>query len=79
MDEIRKAAASLDQGTLGNIQDAVNHYSGKSDSELLSELKNARNGGAFNAAELENVAQRIAPMLSPEQQQRLFSVMQQLK
>ncbi len=79
MDEAARVAANLDQGTLGNIQDVVNRYGGKSDGELLNELRNARSSGAFNAEELENVARRITPMLSPEQQQKLLSVMQQLK
>ena len=79
MDDLTRAAKNLDQRTMGNIQDAVNRYSTKSEGELLSELKNAQAAGAFNANDLADVARKISPMLSPEQQKKLFSVMQQLK
>ena len=63
---------------LGSMQNAVEHYSGKNDSELLQELRQYRAAGAFDDKALQEVAARLAPMLTPEQQQRLFSVMQHL-
>lgn len=68
----------MDPNTLGSMQNAVEHYSGKSDNELLQELRQYRAAGAFDDKALQDVAARLAPMLTPEQQQRLFSVMQQL-
>lgn len=68
----------MDPNILGSMQNAVEHYSGKSDNELLQELRQYRAAGAFDDKALQDVAARLAPMLTPEQQQRLFSVMQQL-
>lgn len=68
----------IDPAMLGTVQSAVEHYSGKSERELMQELRQYRNAGAFDDIALQDFAARLAPMLTPEQQQRLFSVMQQL-
>ncbi len=78
-EEAVRMAQNMDQGTINTIQDTVNKYSGKSQSELLRELKNYKKSGGMNDQELDNVAQRLMPMLSPEQQRRLFDVMGELK
>lgn len=68
----------LNPNALGSMQNAVEHYSGKNDNELLQELRQYRAAGAFDDKALQEVETRLAPMLTPEQQQRLFSVMQHL-
>lgn len=78
-EQAARMAQNLDQETMGNIQDTVNRYSGKSQGELLQELKNYKNSGMMDERELNNVAQKLMPMLTPEQQRRLFDVMGQLK
>ena len=68
----------MDPDAVGSMQNAVEHYSGKNDTELMEELRQYRAAGAFDDRALQDVAARLAPMLTPEQQQRLFSVIQQL-
>lgn len=72
-------AQNMDPNTLNTIQDTINQYGGRSQSELLRELKNYKNAGHMDEGALDNVAQRLMPMLTPEQQRRLFDVMGQLK
>ena len=47
--------------------------------ELMQELRAARAQGEIRPDDLANVAQQLAPFLSPEQQRRLSQVMNQLK
>ena len=63
---------------LGEMQDAVSQLSGKSQNELMQELRQCRAAGVFDDKALADVAARLAPMLTPEQQKRLFSVMREL-
>ena len=78
-EEAVRMAQNMDQSTMNTIQDTVNKYGGKSQSELLRELKNCKKTGVMNDQELDNVAKQLIPMLSPEQQRRLFDVMGELK
>ena len=77
--EIAQNVMNSNPEAFGNVQNIVNHYGGKSEAELLGELKGFRESGIMDPAALQSVAQKIAPMLTPEQQQRLFGVMQQLQ
>ncbi|MEA5059539.1 MAG: hypothetical protein EOM66_07700 [Clostridia bacterium] len=79
MDEINRMSQNVDPNQLNEVQNIVEHYSGKSETELMKELRSARQKGVINPNDLANVAQRLAPMLTPEQQQRLIQVMDQLK
>lgn len=78
-ESVRRAAQNMDESTMGTIQDAINRYGGKSQDELMRELKNYRNSGGMDERDLENVAQKLMPMLTEEQQRRLFHVMGELK
>ena len=75
---VEDAAEQMGPENMDNIQEALNRYGGKSDEELLQELKGLKENGVVNDTALQDVAQKIAPMLSPEQQQRLMQVMRQL-
>ncbi|MBR5292036.1 MAG: hypothetical protein IKU32_03875 [Clostridia bacterium] len=79
MDEMKKAAEQIDPGMLGNVQNVVDKYGNKSEAELMQELAAAKQSGLIDPAALASVASRIAPMLSPDQQQRLQSVLKQLQ
>lgn len=79
LDELQRQAQNLDPAQLGSVQNIVSQYSGKSEQELMQELRAARQNGAINPSELAGVAQKLAPMLSPEQQQRLVQVINQLQ
>ena len=79
MEEMKKAAEQVDPSMLGNVQNVVDKYGGKSEAELMQELAAAKQSGLIDPAALASVAGRIAPMLTPEQQQRLQSVLKQLQ
>ncbi|MBQ7114388.1 MAG: hypothetical protein IJO10_09155 [Clostridia bacterium] len=70
--------ASVDPDSLSSMQNAVEHYGRKTDSELMEELRSFRAQGVFDDAALRDVAARLAPMLTDAQRQRLFSVMEEL-
>ena len=74
-----RMAEEMDPSLLGTVQDTINKYGSKSQGELLQELKNYKNTGMMDDKSLNDVAQKLMPMLSPEQQRRLFDVMGQLK
>jgi len=79
MEELNRAAQSIDPAMMGGVQEALNRYGGKSEVELMGELAAARQSGLIDPAQLAAVAGRIAPMLSAEQRQRLDSILSQLK
>ena len=79
MEEMKKAAEQVDPSMLGNVQNVVDKYGGKSEAELMQELSAAKQSGLIDPAALASVAGRIAPMLTPEQQLRLQSVLKQLQ
>lgn len=79
MEDLNRMTENMDPSQYNEIQNIVERYSGKSESELMNELRSARQKGAIDANELAKVAQRLAPMLTPEQQQRLLQVMSQLQ
>ena len=79
MEDLEQMAKNVSPDQMSEVQNLVDRYSGKSESELMNELRYARQSGAIDPNELASVAQRLSPMLTPDQQQRLFSVMQQLK
>ncbi len=79
MDEMKKAAEQADPNLLGNVQNVVDKYGNKSEAELMQELTAAKQSGLIDPAALSSVAEKIGPMLTPEQQQRLQSVLKQLQ
>ena len=79
MNEVKKAAEQIDPSMLGNVQNVVDKYGNKSEAELMQELTSAKQSGLIDPVALASVAGRIAPMLTPEQQQRLQSVLKQLQ
>ncbi|HWS30670.1 MAG TPA: hypothetical protein VN512_11265 [Clostridia bacterium] len=78
-EEAVRMAQNMDQSTMNTIQDTVNKYGGKSPNELMRELRNCKQAGIMDNRELDNVAKRLMPMLTEEQQRRLFDVMGELK
>lgn len=79
MDEMKKAAEQADPSLINNVQSVVDKYGGKSETELIQELAAAKQSGLIDPEALQSVAGRIAPMLTPDQQQRLQSVLKQLQ
>jgi hypothetical protein len=74
---------NFDPNLVSNVQDAVSHYSKKSEGELFDELKKMtgeqKKAGKLSNADIENTAARIAPMLTAEQQKKMQSILKKLK
>lgn len=75
----QNAMNSADPEQLKSMEDAMNYYGGKSEGELMEELMRGKSSGMIDEAELNDVAARIAPMLTPEQLSRLSAVMERLR
>ena len=73
------AQNSADPEQLKSMEDAMNYYGGKSEGELMEELMRGKSSGMIDEAKLNDVAARIAPMLTPEQLSRLSAVMERLR
>lgn len=58
-----------------DVNDAIEHYGGRSDAELMNELINFRRQGAIDDAKLAEVYQRLSPMLNDAQKKRLETVL----
>lgn len=79
IDEAKAAAKNVQPELVQDVESAVRRYEGKSEAELIGELKSAQQSGLIDPNELSGVAARIAPMLSAEQRQRLESVLKNLQ
>ena len=64
-----------------NINDAINHYSGMSEEQLMQELfKVGRvSSGNVSAKELDGFYNNVRSFLSPEQAEKMKALIMQLK
>ena len=66
-----------------NVEGLAKEYEGKSEEELVGDiLKKAAKGrqdGSIDFSQLDSMAQKIAPMLSSEQQEKLSYIMNLIK
>jgi hypothetical protein len=64
------------------MQEQMRRYEGKSEAELLNEIKRmskaGRENGTFDEKKLNHFANTISPMLNEEQKRRLQHIMQQI-
>ncbi len=74
-----EAAMAGNPSMMEDVKQAVDHYGGKSEAELMEELLRYRGTGAIDDASLARIATQIGPMLNAEQQRKLESVMRRLK
>ena len=65
--------------TAKEIKKQVDQYSKKSEGELLSELKKAKQNGMMDAESLRQFVSTVGPMLNGEQKKRLKEVIAKLK
>jgi hypothetical protein len=70
--------AGIDANTMNMFQMIMNQYGGKSDYELINELRRLQQMGMLDIRSLYDIANRIAPMLSPQQLERLSQIIQEL-
>lgn len=65
------------------VQEIAKDYEGKTEEELMSDiLKRAAAGkkdGSIDFNELDNMTKKVAPMLNPEQKERLNYIMNMIK
>ncbi len=78
-EELSRQFQNADPAQVESMRNVVAQYQNKSEAELMQELRAARAQGEIRPDDLANVAQQLAPYLSPEQQRRLSQVMNQLK
>ncbi|HPD02883.1 MAG TPA: hypothetical protein P5161_05495 [Eubacteriales bacterium] len=66
-----------------DILKKIQSYQGKSEDELFSELKSrvakGKADGSFKDKELDDFMEKVSPMLTPEQRERLKSIVKMLK
>lgn len=66
-----------------DAEDIIKQYEGKSEDELISELKNiassGRQDGTFNNEMLEGFYKNVAPMMDSDQRSKLDSLIDMLK
>lgn len=72
----------IDPSQRANIESMMNEYGGKSEAELMDELKrmtdNQKRSGSFDASAMQKTAESIMPMLTSEQQKKLIGIMNML-
>lgn len=80
---LARMAANADPNAVRQVQQAVEQYQGKSETELMSDLQAMvgaeRAAGTLDNARIDSIAAMLSPMLDPAQQQRMQTIMRQLK
>ena len=71
--------ASIDPNMAEKVQQVMNQYGGKSQDELLQELKGAVQNGQMDNATLDRYYSMLSPMMNAQQKKRLEMIMRQLK
>ncbi|MDL2217578.1 hypothetical protein LJC27_02860 [Christensenellaceae bacterium OttesenSCG-928-M15] len=81
--DLNEAVAGIDPSTVSQVQNVVSQYQGRSEEELITELRNvtAREKAAGNLSNerIDSIAGVLGPMLTPEQQAQMQAMIQQLK
>ncbi len=61
------------------VEDFVNNYADKSEPELIQDLlkliAEKKREGTFDVEKLKNMADLIAPMLEPEQREKMYNLL----
>ena len=78
-EEAERIATNLDPYMAKNIGDAINQFSGMSESELMNILKSQFRSGAISPENMDEMAGRLGQMLTPEQRRRMQDIMRNLK
>lgn len=80
---LAKMAAKVDPNAVRQVQQAVEQYQGKSEGEMMADLQAMvgaeRAAGTLDNARIDSIAALLSPMLDSAQQQRMQSIMRQLK
>lgn len=82
-EELKKLTSEADPRMITSVQHTVEAYSGKSEAELMSELKRMTgaemSSGALTPEGMDAVADKLSPMLTPQQRKKMQEVLRQLK
>ncbi|HOF93933.1 MAG TPA: hypothetical protein PKX46_04360 [Clostridia bacterium] len=80
---MRQASEAANPETMAVLQNTFMQYQGKSETELIDELMRKasiqRQKGMLNNAQLETLSNMLGPMLTREQQQRMYALIDELK
>ena len=80
--EAQAGSAQLSGANMANIESMMNAYGGKSETELMDELRRMterqKKDGSFDASAMQKTADSIMPMLTSEQRQKLIGIMNML-
>ncbi|MBR3298783.1 MAG: hypothetical protein IKI64_06205 [Clostridia bacterium] len=80
--EAQAGSAQLSGADMANIESMMNAYGGKSETELMDELRRMterqKKDGSFDASAMQKTADSIMPMLTSEQRQKLIGIMNML-
>ena len=80
--EAQAGSAQFSGEQQANIESMMNAYGGKSEAELMDELKrmtdSQKRNGSFDASAMQKTAESIMPMLTSEQRQKLIGIMNML-
>ena len=82
-DDLQRIAQQADPTAVHSVQKVVDQYQVKIEAELLHELQrmtgSQRATGNLDDARMQQIAGMISPMLTPEQQQRMAQILNNLK
>ena len=81
--ELKEAIAGIDPNTIRQVQHVVQQYQGRSEAELMEELRQIaareRTGGNLPDDRIDKISELLSPMLAPNQQEQMQAIIQQLK
>ncbi|MGI6150624.1 MAG: hypothetical protein ACOYIR_01570 [Christensenellales bacterium] len=80
-DMIRKTNGNMEpsQEQVEGLMNQAKKYEGKSEAELLGELVSKYKQGALRDEDLDRFVNQSGPMLSPDQRQKLQSIIQRIR
>lgn len=80
-DMMRKTAGKVEPSKeqLDGIMQQAKKYEGRSESDLMNELIANYRRGALRDEDLDRFVKQAGPMLTPEQRQKLQSIIQRLR
>lgn len=78
-EEIKQQAFENNKETVGNIKEQINKFQNKSESELMNEFFKASKSINLDDKKIDDITQKISPMLNEEQRQKMQQLLQQIR
>ena len=77
--ELARQLEGIDPASVEQVQRTVAQYQGKSEGELYDELRRKVNDGNVSQARINEVAEKLIPLLDAGQQRRLREIISNIK